>query len=143
MKRIIEAKEIVLYKKLLQVLGDYSTRVPATGIDRLFDIAIEQGKKILPSDKLALNILDFILNSGSTPSVIQKLLNMRLSDLPVECRPMIKVGKKHEVAFWVRDNEISDKVKDLIDFQATGKAGKWGDLEGESVQLLDLSKEKD
>lgn len=143
MKRIIEAKEIVLYKKLLQVLGDYSTKVPATGIDRLFDIAIEQGKKVLPSDKLALNILGFVLNSGSTPKVIQKLLNMRLSDLPVQWRPMIKVGKKHEVAFWVRDNKISDKVKDLINWDSEGKTGKWGDLEGESVQLLDLSKEKD
>ena len=142
MKRIIESVDVEIYKKLLRTLGDYSLRAPATGVDRLFDTVIEQGKKILPKDKNALAILDYIF-TNSVPTAVQKLLNLRFSDLPkVEFRPVIKVGKKHETAWWSRNTSISDKVKDLIDWKGSGKAGRWTDIDGETVTLLDLHKEE-
>jgi len=142
MKRIIETKDVEVYKKLLRILGEYNLKAPATGVDRLFDTAVEQGKKILPKDKNALVILDYIL-SNSVPTAVQKLLNSRFSDLPkIEFRPVIKVGKKHETAWWSRNTSISDKVKDLIDWEGGGKAGRWTNIDGETATLLDLHKEE-
>jgi len=139
LKKIREARDVNTYQRLLKILGDYSASVPATGIDNLFDVASGQGKKILPKDKKALEILDYILSSGSTARVVHKLLNLRFSDLPVECRPIMKDGRKHHVAHWSRDKKISDRVKDLADWDNTGKAGRWTDIDGESASLIDLS----
>ena len=138
-KKLYEAADIETYKKLLRILGDYSLKAPASGIDKLLDTAIEQGKKILPSDKNALNIIDFVLND-SVPSAIQKLLNLRFSDLPAHVRPITKAGKRHEVCWFTKDTLISDKVKSLIDFEATGKKGQWTDLDGKKVSLIDITK---
>ncbi len=136
MKRITESKDVTIYKALLQILGEYSTKVPGTGMDRLLDAVIEQGKKILPKDERALMILSYVLGHG-TPAAVQKLLNIRFSDLPPELKPMNKAGRRHQVPFWTRDTHTSDKVKDLIDWSATGKAGQWTDTNGEKVDLLD------
>ena len=140
-KRICENQSIEIYKKLLAILGEYSLKAPASGIEKLLDAAIEQGKKILPSDKNALNIIDYVL-FDSTPSAIQRLLNLRFSDLPIRVRPMTKVGKRHEVVWFTKGTLISDKVKDLIDFEGVGKKGQWTDLDGNKVQLLDLTKKE-
>jgi len=142
MKKIYEAKDVKVYKRLLRVLGDYSTQAPATGIDKLFDVAVEYGKKIMPKDKKALAVLEYVLNN-STPIAIQKLLNMRFSDLPkVEFRPIFRAGNKHQVAWWSINNQVSDKIQSLVDFKATGKVGQWTDIDGNNVILIDLSKEK-
>jgi len=136
-RKIFEARDVNIYKGLLRVLGDYTAEVPCTGVDKLLDSAIEQGKKILPSDKRALSIIDYILVTDSTPAVVQKLLNMRFSDLPVELKPLTKDGRKHVVAFWMRGKKISDKVKDLIDFDGIGGKGQWVNIDGEAVTLID------
>lgn len=142
LKKIREARDVSLYQRLLKTLGEYSAAVPATGVDVLFDVIAEHGKKVLPKDKKAIEILDHILSSGTTARVVHKLLNLRFSDLPVECRPIMKDGRKHRVAHWSRDKKISDRVKDLIDFDVSGKAGRWTDIDGESVNLLPLKKEE-
>jgi len=142
LKRIQESKDVQIYQKLLKVLGDYSITTPATGIDSLFDTASGEGKKVLPKDKKALEILDYVLSCNSVPRCIHKLLNLRFSDLPVEYRPISKDGRKHRVCHWVRGAEISDRVKDLVDWKNTGKIGKWGDIEGEPVELIPLEKEE-
>jgi len=140
MKEITEAKDVKVYKKLLVVLGDYSRKVPATGVDRLFNLAVENGKKILPKDKKALAILDYVLNNPA-PVAVQKLLNMRFSDLPkIEYRPVYKEGNKHLVAWWSVDGQVSDKVQSLLDFEGKGKSGRWTDLKGNSVSLIDFGK---
>ena len=139
MKEISEAKDVRVYKKLLQALGDYCTRFPATGIDKLFDVMVDRGMKVLPKDKLAINILKYILKSNSSGAVVNKLLNMRFSNLPAEYRPMIMSGRRREVAFWTRDSQTSDRIKDLVDFAGTGKAGKWTNMDGEAVKLIDMS----
>ena len=48
-----------------------------------------------------------------------------------------KNGRK-EVAFWGRGGKVSDKVKDLIDWQASGKKGQWVDVDGNKVTLLEI-----
>jgi hypothetical protein len=140
--KLNEAKNLNLFKRLLRILGEYCKSVPATGTDRLFDIAVEKGLKILPKDKTALAILDEVLKEDSVPESVQELLNMRFANLPIKCRPLVKKGQKHEVASWARDTLISDKVKDLINWDGTGAAGKWSDLEGKKVELIDMSKEE-
>ena len=142
LKKIQEAKDVALYQKLLKVLGDYSASVPATGVDNLFDVAVEHGKKILPKDKKALGILSHILTCGDTARVVHKLLNTRFSDLSVEDKPMMKDGRKHHVAHWTRGTKISDRVKDLIDFDLSGTVGRWTDIDGEKVSLIALEKEE-
>lgn len=142
LKIIRETKDISIYQRLLRVLGDYSASVPATGVDALFDTVAEHGKKVLPKDKKALEILDFILSGGTTARVVHKLLNLRFSDLPVECRPIMKDGRKHLVTHWSRDKKISDRVKDLVDFDLSGKVGRWVDIDGESVSLIPIHKEE-
>lgn len=142
LKKIQEAKDVNLYQKLLRNLGDYSVSVPCTGVDNLFDVASEHGKKILPKDKKALEILDYILSGGSPARVIHKLLNLRFSDLPIECKPIMKDGRKHHVTHWSRDKKISDRVKDLIDFDLTGKVGNWTDIDGKKVELIPIKKEE-
>lgn len=142
LKKIQEAKDVSLYQKLLKTLGDYSASVPCTGVDNLFDTAAAQGKKILPKDKKALEILDYILSSGSVARIVHKILNLRFSDLPIECRPITKNGRKHHVAHFGRDGKISDRVKDIIDWENTGKTGRWVDIDGEKADLLPLKKEE-
>jgi len=142
LRKILEARDTTLYKKLVSALGEYTTNVPATGINNLFDFAVKHGAKILPKDKRALDILDYILSCDSTARIIHKLLNLRFSDLPTELRPISKVGRKHQVAHWARGASISDRVKDLIDWEGSGTAGKWADVDGEAVTLIDISKEE-
>lgn len=140
--RIAEAKDVSLYKKMLNILGNYIDRFPATGCEKLFQVAVEQGVKIIPKDRAALNVLDHIFDECA-PTAIQKLLNIRFSDLPVCVKPLYKNGRKHLVAFWNRDNVAYDRVKELIDFAGTGKAGSWSNLDGDKVTLIDMSKEEE
>lgn len=146
-KSITEAKDIALYKNLLNVFGDWCDKFPASSVDRLFEILVEQGKKILPDDKRALAILDFVLedNKDSVPAAVQKILNLRFRDLPAQLKPIAwgkpQMGRRHEIAFWNRDSKVFDQVKSLLNFEGGGK-GFWSDVEGEKVTLLDTEEKK-
>ncbi len=135
---IREAKDVSIYQRLIQQLGDYSKNFAFTGVDKLFKKAVETGKSILPSDKNALKILDYVLQGESSSGVVQKLLNTRFSDLPMEVRPLCKSGKGKEVAFWMVKERMGDKVKDLINFDDEGK-GHWVDVNGEKATLLPMT----
>jgi hypothetical protein len=137
--KLLEAKDLLLYKRMLVVLGDYSTNVPMTGVDRLFDTAVEKGAQILPKDKNALEILKCVFSSDSSAAAVHKMLNIRFSDLPVEVRPMAKQKQRHVVASWSRDDVISDRVKDLVDWAGTGKQGMWTDIDGNKVEIIDMN----
>jgi len=143
MNKILEAKDLELFKRLLRILGEYSKSVPATGMDRLFDAVIEYGKKVMPKDKTAIAILDKILKEDAVADTVQKLMNMRFSSLPVDCRPLIKKGRRHEVASWTRGELTSDRVKDLIDWSGKGGTGKWTTVEGETAQLVDMTSKEE
>lgn len=143
MKRILEAKGLEIYKRLLRILAAYMKCAPAQGIERLFNQVVDQNSKCLPSDKHALAILDEILDEENPADTVQKLMNMRFCSLPPCCRPLTKAGRRHEVAFWNRGDYTSDRVEKLIDWDGTGKAGKWSDIRGESVQLVDMTKKEE
>jgi len=141
--RLDEAKDLSLYKALVQILSDYADRFPATGIDGYLEKLMRAGIKSMPSDKRAQLILGMLVNDRSTfPSTVTKLLNLRFADLDIDVRPIVKNGRKHEVANWTTsDGTVTDKVKDLINLD--GKTGKWTDINGEKVTLLDFAEKKD
>lgn len=141
MKKILEAKDLNVYKKLLRILGTYAKDAPAQGIDSLFNTVAGLGKKILPKDKIALAILDELLDEDNPADTVQKLMNMRFCNLPVGYRPLVKAGRRYRIAYWNRGDHTSDRVKDLIDWDDTGKAGRWSGIDGVPVKLIDMSKD--
>lgn len=143
-KRILsEAKDVSVYKKLLNCIGEWTDKYPASGLDTQLEILMDKGKKLLPKDKRALDILDYIFvsNKDSVPGAIQQFLNTRFLDLPTDIKPLTKTGRRFEVAHWSRDGRLYDKVKDLIDFSGIGKTGFWADVDGKKVVLLDSKEE--
>jgi len=143
-KRILEAKDLKLFKRLLRILGSYSDKMPATGVDRLFNAAVANGAKVLPKDKRALAILDEILDEKCVADSVQKLLNMRFACLhPLALQPRAKKGRRHEVAFWCRGGQVYDRCKDLIDWDVKGGSTFWSDMNGEKVELIDDLEEKE
>jgi len=141
--KLFEAnRSLTTYKKLLHVLGDYTLNFPGTGMGKLFNQAVENGKKILPTDKLALEILWRIVSNETPAAAIHKILNMRFSNLPTELQPMTKTGRSKEIAFWSTGSSVSDKVKSLIDFEGKGKKGVWTDVDGNKTELLDIAEEE-
>ena len=137
MHKVLEAKGLPTYKRLLQVLGSFCSDFPMTGVDKILDAALE-GRKILPADKRALMCLDHVLNNPSVPAAVQDLQNKRFSDLPVELKPIYKDGRKIRVAFWVRSEFISDKIRDLLAFDGESGSGHWCDQDGKKVTLVNL-----
>jgi len=137
MHRVLEATGLPTYKLLLQVLGDFCQDFPMTGVDKILDAALA-GRQILPTDKRALGCLGHILSNPSVPAAVQDLQNKRFSDLPVELKPVYKDGRKLHVAFWVRGNFISDKVRDLLAFDGATGSGHWCDQDGVKVSLINL-----
>ena len=140
MHKLVETRALCVYKKLLQVLGEYDKRFPATGVGQLLDAALF-GSKVCPGDKLALNILDVVLSNSSPAAAVNDLQNKRFSDLPVCCRPIYRAKSRHQVAFWKRGDIIADRVRGLIDFDGSGSAGYWCDQDGNKVTLIDMAKE--
>ena len=139
-KKVNEATDATAYKHMLKSLGDYSTKNAFTGVDGLFKTACDKGKKIMPKDKNALSILQYVIMQPTSSSSVQRLLNTRFSSLPIELRPMAKDDEKKEVAMWMIGDRISDKVVDLIDFTGEGK-GYWCNVQGEKVSLVDFDEE--
>lgn len=143
MHRVIsEAKDVNTYKHLLRVLGEYCKKFPASGVDDLLSKAIDKGKSVLPTDKLALAIVCKLLKNESVGAAVQALLNTRFSDLPIELRPIYKDGTRCRVAMWSANDMVSDKVRGLLRFEKDAKSGKWTDIDGESVTLVDMMKEE-
>jgi hypothetical protein len=140
MQKLLEnAKELNTYKRLLQVLGEYSDKFPATGVDKMFNSALEAGMKVIPKDKRAQEILNHVLFVKKTSAAItQELLNMRFSGLPMDIRPVYKVGNRKKVAFWGRGGKIYDKVVSLLDMTGEGGVMSFVDEAGNKVELIDL-----
>lgn len=135
--KITEAKDVTVYKRLVQTLGEYCKKYPATGMDVYFDKAIEIGKKILPKDKRAQYILDVVLfSSTSSSEAVQNLLNMRFAELEMCCKPLYKDGRKTKVAYWSRGDRIYDRVRYLLNMD--NQNGMWTDMEGKKVTLINL-----
>ncbi len=135
-KSLLESNNLSLYKTMLNVFSEYCTDTPCTGVDKMFDTLVENGAKILPKDKLALEILNYIFTRLESPGVqIHKFLNIRFSDLPVNLRPRFRSGRKLEVANWVTNNVVSDRVSDLINWSNSG-TGFWSDISGNKQNVI-------
>ncbi|MHA2023683.1 MAG: hypothetical protein ACTSWQ_08495 [Candidatus Thorarchaeota archaeon] len=142
-QKVLESRDVNTYKKLLTIFGNFCDEYPASSVDRIFNLMIEKGARVLPSEKRARAIIDYVVSEcESGPMKVQKILNMRLCDLPVELRPLTKTGKRHEIAFWCRKDQIYDKVKDLLNLE-DGGSGHWGDADCKKVILLDVKEKND
>lgn len=140
-KRIEESQNIVLYKHLLNMFGEFCNKFPMSSVDRLFQRLCDGGAKIIPKDKRALDILSSStgVNPEGGDSGVQGLLNKRFSELTYCVRPTNKAGRRHEVAYWCRDGQVYDKVINLINFDGNSGKGFWSDAEGKKVELLDTT----
>lgn len=136
-QQVLEAKNVDIYKRLLNIFGDFIDKYPCTGVDTLFDMLVEKGIKCLPGDARALAILEYMVSECESSSAsVQKILNMRFIDLPVELKPIAKIGKRHEICFWCKDGQVSNQIKSLLNFEG-GPKGSWSDANCEKVELLD------
>lgn len=137
MVQINETKELGLFKLLVTKMGEYSQKFPLSSVIKHLDCAIANGKKVIPDDKKAKEIIELVLNNGTSGEAIQYLLNRRMSDLPSVNRPHYEDGDNKCIAFWVKkDGLVSDRIKDLLNLDGE-PSGKWCDLKGKSVKLLD------
>ena len=137
-KKLTEAADLNIFKDIVRTLGDYADRFPATGVEDLLDKLISAGVKCIPKDKMAQDILAYVIHDGTPPSAIQKLLNVRFAELPYDLRPLFRNGRKHRVAMWCVDDNVTDKVQGLLKLDS--KSGFWSDTNGEKVSLMELNR---
>jgi len=122
---------------MLSMLGDYDSNVPMTGIGHLFDVLAKKSTAILPKDKHAQAILRHVFAGDNSAASIHKMLNIRFSDLPDGLKPMALKDDRKIVASWSRDGHVSDRVRDLVDWDDTSKQGQWTDIKGDKVEVAD------
>jgi hypothetical protein len=136
-QQVLESKNVDIYKRLLNIFGDFCDKYPCGSVDVLFDQLVEKGIKCLPGDARALAILDYMVcQCESSSAGVQKILNMRFIDLPVDLKPIAKKGKRHEICFWCKDGQVSNQIKSLLNFESS-KKGSWSNANCEKVELLD------
>ena len=131
-----EAKDLGLYKCLLDKFEEFTDQYPNTGITSIFKKILNAGIGILPKDKLAQKILEYVLSANASKA-IQDILNLRFSDLPVTVRPVYKDRNKIVVAFWSKSGKVYDKVFYLLNIDKSKGKGEWTDAEGKKVKLID------
>ena len=137
-------KDLTTFEKLLKAFADYSDAFPATGVDNIVSFLLKEKTKVMPKDKLALEVLEYAATSKDNPSgIVQQVLNLRFSDLPVECRPMYEYesGEK-KVACWKVGDKVSDRVVSLLNIGQEGSVVGWVCCcTGEKVKPLTTPKE--
>ena len=137
--KLLEAKNLKIYKTLLDIFNDYTEKFPATGLDRFLNDLISFGVKAVPKDKKAQEILFYVVYGNiepGSPAIVQDLLNRRFSDLDPKNKPYYKSGRKKEIAFWCKGGNIYDKVISLIDAKEDASKGFWCDADGKKVTLI-------
>jgi hypothetical protein len=142
-KLLDEAKDLSVYKALVRKFAAYADNAPATGYGILFNKLITQGIKAMPSDPQALVILRYIVSIKSDGDALHRLINTRFSDLPPTVRPRIKDPKSRQqkIANWSRGKEIHDRIRALIDWDGKGGSTGWCDIDGKSVQVVEIGEE--
>jgi len=136
-------KDLTTYEKLLKAFADYTDAFPATGCDKMLEILLNKKTAVMPKDKLAQTILGYVVDSKENASgIVQNVLNMRFSDLPVEYRPMYEYESNKKVACWKHGEAVSDKVVSLLDLGQAGKVeGFVCCCKGDKVEILATAKE--
>jgi hypothetical protein len=74
-------RDLKIYRKLLEILGNYYVKFPNSKIGQIFEISLTKNLKVLPSEE-RWGQLEQILNSKkSVPGKIQEILNLKLLSL--------------------------------------------------------------
>jgi len=127
-----EAKDLLLYKKLVILFDTFVDNYPGTGVGNIYRNLIENGIKSMPKDKYALAIISYAICNYS----VSDIMNRRFSELPITVKPVYKDGHKKLCAFYCVDGKLMDRVINLLNFE--GKKGTWTDENCNKVSLIDL-----
>ena len=75
-------RDVVVLRKLLTVLGNYTEKFPATKAETVFNKICETGLPMIPKGEKELVLLETILDSGrSVPAIVQDLFNLKALDI--------------------------------------------------------------
>ena len=138
-KILSEAKDLNIYKMMVDMFSCFIDKYPGSGMGKVYRQLLDAGLKCVPKDKRAQEMFGHVL-TDNTPRSIQDLLNTNFTELPIGLRPLYKASNSKLVAFWKKGEKIYNRIFDMLDLEGEGKGG-WCDEKGETVKLLDLSKE--
>lgn len=138
-QRLNEAKDLSLYKRMVDMFA--RAYESYSGFGGTYRKILDGGFRIIPKDKRAQEILNYVVGEGSGKN-IQSLMNMRFAELPVDIRPNFRNGKKYETAYWCIDDKLNTKIFDLLSFPEVKGKGKWADESCKGVSLLELQKKE-
>lgn len=141
-QKISEATDLGLFKRILGAFSCFVERQPGTGMSRVYKGMLDVNVKMMPKDKRALDILDYVVKDKSDSAIVQDVMNKSFGELPCTVRPMYKAGSTKLIAFWCVDGKIFSKVADLLDLDDRGGTKFWSDEKGSKVDLIDLTIEE-
>ena len=131
-----ESKALSLFKRLLNVLEEYAMTFPLSNLSKYLDFALAKGKKIIPTDERAKDILEFVLQMGTPAESLQFLTGRRFSAIPTIIKPIYKdKSNRVQVACWKKGDEVSDMISSLLVLEGE-KNGSWVSDKGEKVLLI-------
>jgi hypothetical protein len=141
LKKLSEATDLNLFKRILSAFSCFVERQPGTGMSRVYKSMLDSNVKMMPKDQRALDILDYICKNKSDSALVQDIMNTSFTDLPCTVRPVYKNGSSKVVAFWCCDGKIFGKAADLLDLDGKSGSKFWSDEKGNKVDLIDLTME--
>ena len=135
---VSESTNLDLYKKLINIFGDFADNHPGSGIGKIYRALLATGLKAVPKDKQAQAILSSFVSGllVSASGSVHDMLNKNYTDLPLDIKPVYKDGNKRLVPFWCKGDTLCSKVVDLLSL-GEEPAGKWTDEQRQSVKLDD------
>lgn len=134
---LYEAKDLDVFKKILNAFAVFVDSQPGTGMGKIYRQLLDVGLKSVPKNQRAQSILAYVIKTESAPASVQALMNTCLAELPVTLRPVYKSGNSKLTAFWSKGGKIYSKVIDLLDLNNEG-SGEWVDEKGNKVELIDV-----
>ena len=141
-KKLSEATDLGLFKRILGAFSCVVERQPGTGMSKVYKAMLDVNVKMMPKDKRALDILDYVVKDKSDSAIVQDVMNKTFTDLPCTVRPTYKVGSSKLIAFWCADGKIFNKVADLLDLDGGSSTKFWSDEKGAKIDLIDLTTEE-
>lgn len=109
-----KSKRLVVYTLLLKTFQEYCDRFPGSGISKYLDYFLEIGKKIVPSDERAQDILLWVLTCGTSGEAVAVLCGKQFTDLPVIIRPSYKDGDVIKIAHWGTKEKNYNNIFSLL-----------------------------
>lgn len=141
LKRLAEATDLNLFKRILSAFSCFVERQPGTGMSKIYKAMLDANVKMMPKDQRALDILDYLCKNKSDSAIVQDIMNCSFTELPCTVRPVYKNGSSKVVAFWCCDGKIYGKASDLLSINGDSGSRYWSDERGNKVELIDLTME--